>query len=157
MRGRIMDKQRLIIDQLDRKFEKLKQLDDLVIPPSGWIHSIRTALKMSLRQLGNNLGITAQSVKEMEEREKNYSITLKGLREVGYAMNMKFFYGFIPDNTTLSDMIEQRALKIAREIVLRTSISMKLENQENLPEQIQISIDEKKDELIRKQPRYLWD
>ncbi|MBT3683139.1 MAG: mobile mystery protein A [Candidatus Marinimicrobia bacterium] len=152
-----MDKQRLIIDQLDRKFEKLKQLDDLVIPPSGWIHSIRTALKMSLRQLGNNLGITAQSVKEMEEREKNYSITLKGLREVGYAMNMKFFYGFIPDNTTLSDMIEQRALKIAREIVLRTSISMKLENQENLPEQIQISIDEKKDELIRKQPRYLWD
>ena len=115
-----MNKQKLIIEQLDRKLLKLSDLKDVIIPENGWIYSIRTALRMSLRQLGKKLNITPQSVKEIEEREKAGTISLKVLRQVGRALNMKFVYGFIPANKTLNKMIEERALEVATEIVLRT-------------------------------------
>ena len=61
---------KLIIEQLDKKLELLYKINTLVIPAEGWIYSIRTALKMSLRQLGAKVGITSQSIKEIEQREK---------------------------------------------------------------------------------------
>jgi transcriptional regulator with XRE-family HTH domain len=41
---------------------------------------------MSLRQLGERLQISQQSVKEIEEREVSGSITLKSLRETAEAL-----------------------------------------------------------------------
>ena len=70
---------------------------------------------------------------------------------------MKFVYGFIPKSGTLEKMIEERALELAKEIVLRTSNTMQLEDQENTKERISKAIQEKKEEIIRKMPRYLWD
>jgi hypothetical protein len=54
-------------------------------------------------------------------------------------------------------MIENRAEKVARSIVLRTSTSMELKKQEVSSERIEKSIQSKADELIRTMPRYLWD
>ena len=68
-----MKEQDLIRRQLDQKISKFKSLEDLVIPPSGWVYSIRKALNMSLRQLGKRIGITGQSVKEIETRERHGS------------------------------------------------------------------------------------
>jgi DNA-binding transcriptional regulator YiaG len=65
-----MKTQKLILDQIDRKILQLKKIEDLSIPSSGWIYAIRQALGMSLRQLGNKMGITPQSVKEIEERKR---------------------------------------------------------------------------------------
>ncbi len=152
-----MNKQKLIIEQLDRKLLKLSDLKDVIIPENGWIYSIRTALRMSLRQLGKKLNITPQSVKEIEEREKAGTISLKVLRQVGRALNMKFVYGFIPANKTLNKMIEERALEVATEIVLRTSANMRLENQENTPDRIRTAINEKAQEIKQEIPKYLWD
>ena len=152
-----MKKQRLIIDQLDRKLIKFSGLDEISIPTNGWVHSIRTALKMSLRQLGEMLNITAPSVKEIEEREKSGTVSLKVLRQVGQALNMKLVYGFIPENKTIDKMIEKRAYEIAKEIVLRTSVNMRLEDQENTPDRILAAIDEKTQELKHEIPKYLWD
>ncbi len=84
-----------------------------------------------MRQLGNMMSITPQSVKEIEEREKSGTITLKVLRQFGQVLNLKLVYGFIPSDGSLEKIIEQRALVLAKEIVNRTSASMKLENQEN--------------------------
>ena len=66
-----MKKQKLILEQIDRKIRQLKKVEDITIPSTGWVYAIRQALAMSLRQLGNKMGITPQSVKEIEEREKN--------------------------------------------------------------------------------------
>lgn len=152
-----MIKQKLIIEQLDRKLSKFSDLEEMTIPPNGWIYSIRIALKMSLRQLGKMLNITAQSVKEIEEREKTGAISLKVLRQVGQALNMKLVYGFIPKNKTIEKMIEERTYEMAKEIVLRTSASMRLEDQENREERILAAINEKALELKQKMPKYLWD
>ncbi len=149
--------QKLIIEQLDRKFLTLKSLNQFSSPERGWIFNIRTALKMSLRQLGKRLGISAQSVKEIEQREAEGSLTLRSLSDVAKALDMKLVYAIIPKEETLEMMIEKRADKIAREIVLRTSNTMSLEDQKVSDTRIKKAIEEKADEIINKMPRYLWD
>jgi predicted DNA-binding mobile mystery protein A len=152
-----MKKQKLIMEQLDAKILQLKKAENIVIPSSGWVYSIRQALKMSLRQLGNRMGITPQSVKEIEEREQNETISIKVLRQFGKSLNLKLIYGFVPQSGKLEDIIEKRAYELAIEIVNRTSISMKLEDQENNPTRIQKAIKEKANEIKTEMPRYLWD
>ncbi len=152
-----MEKQKLILEQIDRQILQLKNIEDLSIPSSGWIKAIRKSLGMSMRQLGNRMGITAQSVKEIEDRELYGTISVKVLKQFGNALNMKFIYGFIPVESNLESMINQRAMEIAQEIVHRTSISMKLEDQEIEPARINHAISEKANDLKKKMPRYLWD
>lgn len=152
-----MNNQKLIIEQLDKKFTSLGQLKDFIIPLDGWVGTIRTALKMSLAQLGKRIGISAPAVIQIEEREKSGSVSLNVLRKVGEALNMKLVYGFIPQSGTLEKIIEDRAKELAKEIVLRTSNTMQLEDQENTEERIEKAIQEKTEEIIQKMPRYLWD
>ena len=152
-----MNKKKLIIDQLDNKLAKLSALQDIALPSNGWIYSIRTALGMSLRQLGNLLNITPQSVKDIEKREKAGTVSIKVLKQAARVLNMKFVYGFIPENKTIDKMIEDRATKLASEIVKRTSASMLLEDQQNSEERIEAAIKETALELKNKLPRYLWD
>ena len=148
---------KLIIEQIDKKMEKFSLLSESDIPANGWIYSIRKALKMSLAQLGRRLNITAQSVKEIEERERNKSLTLKGLIEVADKLNLRFVYGFVPKDASLEKMIEKRALQVAGEIVTRTSTTMSLENQQNSDERLEKSIKDRAEKIRLEMPRYLWD
>lgn len=149
--------QKLLIEQADRKLQIFKGLEAIVIPPKGWINTVRVALKMSLRQLGSLLKISPQSVKEIEERERNGSLTIKSLRDAGLALNLKLVYGFIPMDGSIEKMIERRSYELAREIISRTSQSMKLEDQENREERLQKAVEMKAGEIIDKMPKYLWD
>lgn len=148
-------KQRLIIEQLDKKLTAYKNLSEP--PPKGWIHVIRTGLKMSLRQMAYRLGVTAPSVKEIEDREKNGSITIRNLKEAARALNMRLVYGLVPINENLEKMIDQRAEALARKIVLRTSNTMKLEDQSVSKARLEQSIKELAAEITNEMPRYLWD
>lgn len=150
-------KQRLLVEQIDKKLALIKPLDSVPIPQNGWIHTIRIALRMSLRQLSKRLKISPQSVKEIEERESNESITLKNLREAGAALDLKLVYGFIPRDQSIENMIERRAREIAKDIVLRTSNTMQLEDQENTKERIEKAIKNRTEEIKSKMPKYLWD
>jgi predicted DNA-binding mobile mystery protein A len=152
-----ISKQRLLIEQADKKLALFRPLNSVTIPQKGWIHTIRIALKMSLRQLGNRLKISPQSVKEIEEREANSSITIKGLKEVGAVLDMKLVYGFIPIGQSIEEMIEKRALEIAKEIVMRTSNTMQLEDQENSKIRLEKAITYRAEEIRTKMPKYLWD
>ncbi len=152
-----MKERKLIIDQIDQKIIKYKNLDNVTIPSKGWVYSIRIALNMSLRQLGERMSITSQSVWEIEDREKNGSVTLNVLRQVGQALKMKFVYGFIPKQFSLEKMIEERALELAKEIVQRTSVSMDLEDQQTSTKRINQAIQEKAQEIKTNIPKYLWD
>lgn len=152
-----MNKRKLILEQTDRKILLLKKAESLVMPSTGWIYTIRTALGMSMRQLGKKMRITAQSVKEIEEREKTKRVSLKVLNQFAEALDLKLIYGFVPKKGKLEDLIEKRALEIAKEIVGRTSMTMKLEDQENDPKRIKKAIGEKADELKREMPNYLWN
>jgi hypothetical protein len=70
---------------------------------------------------------------------------------------MNFVYGFVPEDQTLDQMIEQKAKELAKHIVARASIQMGLEDQKNTDERLTKAIKDRTDELKRELPRYLWD
>jgi len=148
---------RLMIEQLDRKLAKLRVLEEVDVPSKGWINAIRTTLNMSLVQLAKRLNKTSVSVKEIEEREQNKTITLNKLIEVGEALDLRLVYGFLPKGSSIQTMIEKRAQQVAREIVMRTSHTMKLEEQENREERLQQAIKDRAEILKQEMPKHLWD
>jgi len=148
---------KLIVQQLDKKIEKLSVLDESVIPTIGWIKTIRTALNMTLAQFAKRLGKTSPTVKELEDREANKTITLKKLMEVGEALDLKLVYGFIPKEGSLEKMIEKRAMELAEKIVRKTSHTMALEDQQNSEERLQQAIKERALIIKEETPKYLWD
>ncbi|MFC2112236.1 mobile mystery protein A [Bacteroidota bacterium] len=150
-------KQKLLVEQIDRKINKFRPLESEDIPAEGWIYAIRTALHMSLRQLGKRLGISLQGIKQLEIREKEQSITIKKLKEVGQALDMKFIYGFIPYDGSIENMIDKRAGELADNIVMRTSRTMELEDQKVIDSRLKEAIKNRKEEILAKMPRYLWD
>ena len=152
-----MKKRKLIQAQLDKKLIQFNNLEKVVVPPNGWIYSIRRGINMSLRQLGRRLSITPQSVKEIEEREKTGTISLKVLKQVASALDMYFVYGFIPRDKTLAKMVEKRSLELAKQIVERTSIQMNLEDQSINEIRLKQAVKEKAEELTKEIPSILWD
>lgn len=152
-----MNKRKLIRDQLDRKMAGFIGLKDVIMPPNGWIYSIRQGIHMSLRQLGQRLDIAPQSVKEIETREKKGTISINVLKQVATALDMDFVYGFIPREGTLDQKVDKRAERLAKQIVERTSVQMGLEDQKTSEERIRKAIDEKARELADKMPSMLWD
>ena len=70
---------------------------------------------------------------------------------------MELVYYLVPQKKSLRETIEHQALQKAKEIVLRTSHTMQLEDQENTEQRIQTAIKEKADEIKWEMPKYLWD
>jgi predicted DNA-binding mobile mystery protein A len=154
-----MDKlnKKLMVEQLDRKLRKLHVLEGVEAPSKGWINAIRTTLNMSLVQLARRLNKTSVSVKEIEEREQNKTITLKKLIEVGEALDLRLVYGFLPKESSIEKMIDKQAQQVARDIVMRTSHTMKLEEQENSEERLRQAIRDRAEKLKHEMPKHLWD
>ena len=150
-------KQQLIVAQIDKKLASLQVLKDMAVPSKGWIHTLRTALQMSLRQLSAKVSIAPQSLKDMESREVAGTITLNTLRDVANAMDMQLVYGFVSKHESLEQMIEKRAKELAIEIVMRTNNTMTLEDQQNSKERIEQAIAQKTAEIKYEMPKYLWD
>lgn len=151
------NQKKLLLEQLDRKLEPFKGIEKVQVPATGWINNIRTALNMTLEQLGNRLNMTKQGIKKIEERESSGSISIKSLKEVGKALDMHFVYGFVPIHGTAENLVDKKAHKLAREIVLRTNQNMKLENQGNSEELISQAIAELANEIKRKMRKSLWN
>ena len=152
-----MKNNKLQFQQLNEKMLQLSVMQHVIVPPIGWIKAIRNGIGMSMEQLGKKLSITKQGVMDIEKREKEGAITIKSMQEIAKAIDMQFVYGFVPDAGSLDQMIEMRALEMARKIVQRTSTTMKLEDQVNSKERIEKAIKERAAEIINKTPKILWD
>lgn len=152
-----MNKKNLQIEQLENKMKRFATLSTIVPPPTGWVRATRLALGISLKQLAKQLKITKQSVQELEKREKEGSISIRSLREAARALDMKLIYGFVPLDGSIKNLIERKARELATQIVLRTSSSMKLENQENSEARIKKAINERTNDLKQELPKALWD
>lgn len=149
-------KQRLILEQVSKKLEGLEQLGT-VHQPSGWINTIRTALNMSLSQLGRKAGKTAQGVRALEQREKTGAVTLQSLRDIAEALDMQLVYAIVPKSGKLEEIVDLAAEKKAEAIVTRTSKAMELEDQQVKRERLVKAFMIKKEELKNEMPKFLWD
>jgi len=152
-----MNKSNLQIEHLETKIRAFAPLTKVAIPPTGWIKAIRLALGMSLQQLANRISITKQSAQEMEQREREGSISLKSLRETARALDMELIYGFVPKDGSLDALIDRKAREFATKFVTRTSNTMKLEDQENSEIRLRKAIEERTLMLKIQIPKVLWD
>jgi predicted DNA-binding mobile mystery protein A len=151
------NKKKLLIEQLDQKMAHFKDAGMVLVPQKGWVHTIRTTLNMTRDQLGTKLDLTKGAIQKIEEREATGQITINKLKDVGNALNMKFIYGFIPKDGTIESLINLKAEKLARKIVLRTNQNMKLEDQGISEDKIEHSINDLANEIKREMRKSLWD
>lgn len=152
-----MGKKSLQLQQLNSKMLGFASLKQVAMPPTGWIKAIRTAIGMSMQQLGNKLNVSKQGIMDIEKREKDGSITIKSLREIARAMDMQLVYGFVPNDGSLDALIEKRATELATQIVMRTANTMKLEDQANSKKRIEAAIRERAAVIKNEMPKILWD
>lgn len=148
---------KLLIEQLDKKLLPFIEAGKVQIPDRGWIFSLRNTLNMTLEQLGRKLNISRQGVKRIENSEVSASISLKLLHEVGKAMDMKLVYGFVPIHGSVSNLINQKSLELAKKIVRRTDQTMMLEDQASDEQHLNDAVKELAERIRHELRRSIWD
>lgn len=98
-------------------------------PRGGWMHAIRLALGMTQAQLGARVGISRQSIQDLEKAEAERRITLDSLDRVARAMGCRVVYSLVPESGSLDDIRQQQASKLAAALLKPSAHSMKLEAQ----------------------------
>ena len=150
-------KKKLLIEQLDQRLKPFQKTEMVIVPDKGWINNIRTSLNMTMAQLGVKLSMTRQGVKKIEDSEAKGSISINSLKEIGKVLNLKFVYGFVPNDGTIDNLVELKAIKLAQKIVLRTNQNMKLENQGISDKKLKQSVFDLAEEIKREMRKSLWD
>ena len=151
------NQRKLLIEQLDRKLKPFLDSETVIIPDNGWINTIRTTINMTLEQLGNKLNMTKQGVKRIEESEVAGTLTIKSLREVGSALEMKFVYGFVPIDGSIDTLLDRKSRILAEKIILRTNHNMMLEDQAIEKEKLKTAIDDLSNEIKFELRKTIWD
>jgi predicted DNA-binding mobile mystery protein A len=110
---------------------------------------------MSASALARQLGVTPHSILKLEKAEAEEKITLASLKKLANALDCELQYTLVP-RKPLEEILELRALKVARERLQPISHSMSLENQE-----VDKSATDKQLELLAKEilngpRRNLW-
>jgi predicted DNA-binding mobile mystery protein A len=141
-------------EQLDRRLHEARQLAPVLKPPAkGWIAAIRTALGMTQADLADRMKVSRQAIGQLEQREADGTITLNALRQAAEALGGRVEYVVIPD-LPVSQTLQERAHRIARQMVTSVRHSMRLEDQET-DSDVQERIREVAEALLAS-PNRLW-
>ena len=151
------NQRKLLIEQLDRKLKPFCGTEMVIIPDNGWINTIRTTINMTLEQLGKKLKMTKQGVKRIEGSESAGTITIKSLKEVGNALEMKFVYGFVPKDESIDSLLDRKSRILAEKIILRTNHNMMLEDQEIEKVNLKNAIEDLSQEIKFQLKKTIWD
>lgn len=116
--------------QLDQRLEHIRGVTRaLEAPAGGWIATLRTAYGMSQKDLARRIGVSQQSVSQLERREADGSATLHALEQAAEALGGQLVYGIVPARP-IEALIEERALHLARRMTDSVRHTMRLEDQE---------------------------
>ncbi len=140
--------------QIDRQLTAGVKKNQLV-PQRGWIHEIRTALGMSMSDLGDRLGVIKQRIESLEKGEVSGRVTLQSLEKAAEAMDCDLVYSFVP-RRGLQKTLEEQARKVAQKIIADTEHSMELEQQSTSALAQKNLLEEIARELLRKEDRRIW-
>ena len=118
----------LQLQQMDDQLLKLRDIPVLPRPKVGWVRAIRESLGMSAVALARRLGITHAGVRKLESSEASEAITLASLRKLAEALDCELRYELVP-RTSLKNLLQERAKKVAQERFRPIAHSMSLEDQ----------------------------
>ncbi len=145
------------IQQLDKKLAKSASIMEGVgIPKQGWIKTLRTTLGMTAAQLAKRLGVHRERLHKIEAAEQEYTLKLSTLKRAAEALDCDLYYVFIPKKNLLK-MVEERAEKIASDIVSATGYHMSLESQTGEALEAKQQIQLLAQELLSGNLKRLWE
>ncbi|HBR14819.1 MAG TPA: mobile mystery protein A [Candidatus Omnitrophica bacterium] len=147
---------KVIREQLDRKLESLKDFATSGMPKQGWIRTIRDAVGLSARQLGEKAGIDQSRISRLENAEKDGSLKLSSLQKIAQGLNMRFVYGFVAEDS-LEQMVRAQAKKIALKRLKQLNATMRLEKQGIPEEEQQKVLGDMVEKILIDQPKDFWD
>lgn len=140
--------------------EKVNQaasrLQDMALPPEGWLCTARNALGMSAAALSRRLGKTRALVSNTEKAELEGGVTLKTMQSMAEAMNCRFVYAIVP-NDSVDAILKARAHEKARKLVEAGSKHMALEQQSLSQQQIAFEIERLAAEMLKDIPADFWN
>lgn len=149
--------QQIARDQCRSLINKTDFVRNLVMPREGWIRTVRKALGMSGRQLGQRLCVSRADISQLEASELEGRITLKKLHDCADAMGCQLVYALVPKINHIESVIEAQATRKAKIIVDEASVHMALEDQQLSEDKNEKEIQRLKADLIRKMPWDFWD
>lgn len=144
---------KLTARQLDKQVKPFK---NFIVPSVGWIRTIRKALGINTRQLGEKTGVSGERIVRIEADELENKLTMATLQKMAEAMNCKFVYAFIPDDN-LDKIIERAARDKAKAQMDRISHSMALEDQKTESKELKEQIDILTEEYLRGNLKNIWE
>ncbi len=98
-----MNSRQLLRRQLDARLQAIPREPP---PKGGWIRAIRTALGMTMAQLGQRLRVSAPAIADLERREANESISVARLRSAADALGCDLQIVLVP-RVPLAEMVER--------------------------------------------------
>jgi predicted DNA-binding mobile mystery protein A len=118
----------LQLHQMESTLTKLRETHLPNRPGNGWAKAIRESLGMSASALARKLGVTPHSIAKLEKAEVDEKITLASLRKLADALDCELQYTLVP-RKSLEEILEDRAISVARKRLRPISHSMSLEDQ----------------------------
>jgi len=145
-----------IRQQIFQRLESLKSFSGQGVSDQGWIKTIREALGMSARQLGRKTGIDQSRVSRLENAEADGSLKLSSLQKIARGLNMKFVYGFVPEES-LEKMVRTQAEKIVLQRLKKLNQTMRLEDQKLSDQEREKAMQDMIEKILVDQPKDFWD
>ena len=140
--------------QLDERLDRIRRAVPLLQPPTGgWVAALRNAFAMSQADLARRMGLSQQAVSQLESREAEGSVTLRALEQAAEALEGRLVYAIVPA-ASIDEIIEGRAVAMAREMLESVRHTMRLEDQET-SEVLEDRVRERARELAEA-PERLW-
>ena len=114
--------------RLDARLSLLRPLSREPLPYAGWIRAIRQALGMSGRELGGRLGVSQQTIPNIERSEQRGTIKLETLRRAADALDCDLVYALVP-RRSLDDLVMAQARRKATQHLRPIAHHSRLEDQ----------------------------
>jgi predicted DNA-binding mobile mystery protein A len=150
--------ERLVLRQLDRRLSKVATISPELTPPKqGWLRTVREALGMSLRQVGERCGVRPQSVSAGEKAEAEGTASLANIKRLAEAMDAKLVYAIVPTSGSLEAALQARARLVAARILKTTAHTMALEDQRLSKGEIESQIEDLARDLLSFSRDLLWE
>ncbi|MGK0499487.1 MAG: putative DNA-binding mobile mystery protein A [Oceanicoccus sp.] len=126
-----------------------------MIPPEGWLRTVRVALGMSGPQLAKRLGVTKARISKVEQDEPSGSVTLRTMQAMAEALDSRFVYAIVPKKD-IESVIKDQAIIKAKERVKAASTHMALEAQSLDRQTLDSEIERIASEIMSKIPSDFW-
>lgn len=138
--------------RLDERL-RLPTIRGISRPHRGWIRAVRDALGMSSTELAARLGVSQQSVVDLERSEERHTIKLESLERAARALECELVYVLVP-RASLDDIVHERATERARRLLDEVGHHSRLEDQAVTGDDLEAQVAEIAARLVDR--RGLW-